>query len=192
MTQRDSHYQSSPSKAPTNTFEDGSRSRLTGRHIQNRKCTTTARLLAKRPTTYQVRNYDPTVFRNNIIAHASTAKTLDLSIVPTTSAETGPNDILPKKITALYPNAPPIKCKGEVDESDNPDFRTAVAAQNKSHTTPLTSPPMSVRNPSTAPPTSLRATDAPHQAPNTSPYPPAPQATPSSLTPKPAAQSYQR
>lgn len=80
----------------------------------------------------QVRDYDPTVFRNNIIAHASIAKIFGIPIVLTTSAETGPNGILPNEITALYPNAPLIKRNGEVDAWDNSDFRAAVAAQNKS------------------------------------------------------------
>ncbi|KAL9135966.1 MAG: hypothetical protein Q9175_002829 [Cornicularia normoerica] len=79
-----------------------------------------------------VRDYNPTVFRNNIIAHASIAKSFGIPIVLTTSAQTGPNGILPKEITDMYPNAPLIKRNGEVDAWDNSDFRAAVAAQNKS------------------------------------------------------------
>lgn len=79
-----------------------------------------------------VRDYDPTVFRNNIIAHASIAKLFDIPIVLTTSAETGPNGVLPKEITALFPDAPLIKRNGEVDAWDNSDFKAAVTAQNKS------------------------------------------------------------
>ncbi|KAF6225989.1 hypothetical protein HO173_012619 [Letharia columbiana] len=79
-----------------------------------------------------VRDYDPTVFRNNIIAHASIAKLFSIPIVLTTSAQTGPNGPLPKEITTMFPNAPLIKRNGEVDAWDNSDFRAAVVAQNKS------------------------------------------------------------
>ena len=80
----------------------------------------------------QVRDYDPTVFRNNIIAHAAIAKLFDIPIVLTTSAETGPNGLLPKEILSMYPNAPLIRRQGEVDAWDNSEFRDAVKAQNKS------------------------------------------------------------
>lgn len=79
-----------------------------------------------------VHDYEPTEFRNNIIAHAGLAKLFDLPIVLTTSAETGPNGPLPKEITNLYPDAPLIRRNGEVDAWDNADFRKAVAATGKS------------------------------------------------------------
>ncbi|MCJ1451471.1 hypothetical protein MMC28_001808 [Mycoblastus sanguinarius] len=79
-----------------------------------------------------VRDYDPTVFKNNIIAHAATAKLFNIPIVLTTSAETGPNGLLPKEISTMYPNAPLIRRNGEVDAWDNTDFKAAVRAQNKS------------------------------------------------------------
>ena len=82
--------------------------------------------------TLQVRDYDPTVFRNNIVAHAAIAKLFDIPIVLTTSAETGPNGILPKEISTLYPDAPLIRRNGEVDAWDNVAFKSAVQAQNKS------------------------------------------------------------
>ncbi|MDI1492584.1 MAG: hypothetical protein OHK93_004365 [Ramalina farinacea] len=82
---------------------------------------------------YQVvRDYDTAVFRNNMIAHAGIAKLFNLPIVLTTSAETGPNGPLPKEISTMYPDAPLIRRNGEVDAWDNPDFRAAVLAQNKS------------------------------------------------------------
>ena len=83
--------------------------------------------------TYQkVHDYEPTEFRNNIIAHAALAKLFDLPIVLTTSAETGPNGPLPKEITNMYPDAPFIRRNGEVDAWDNEEFRKAVAATGKS------------------------------------------------------------
>ena len=67
-----------------------------------------------------------------MIAHASIAELFSLPIVLTTSAETGPNGVLPKEILNLYPSAPLIRRNGEVDAWDNPSFRAAVRAQNKS------------------------------------------------------------
>ena len=79
-----------------------------------------------------MRDFDPTVFRNNIIAHAAIAKLFDIPIVLTTSAETGPNGLLPKEVLSMFPNAPLIRRQGEVDAWDNSEFRDAVNAQNKS------------------------------------------------------------
>ena len=81
---------------------------------------------------HTVRDYDPTVLRNNIIAHAAIAKLFDIPIVLTTSAEQGPNGPLPKEITDMYPDAHIIRRNGEVDAWDNPEFRTAVQATGKS------------------------------------------------------------
>ncbi|MCJ1279039.1 hypothetical protein MMC21_006860 [Puttea exsequens] len=82
--------------------------------------------------TWQVRDYDTVVFRNNIIAHSAVAKLFNIPIVLTSSAETGPNGLIPKEITSMYPDAPLIRRNGEVDAWDNADFRAAVRAQNKS------------------------------------------------------------
>ncbi|KAI4194644.1 MAG: hypothetical protein LQ348_002592 [Seirophora lacunosa] len=82
---------------------------------------------------YQVvRDFDPITYRNNMIAHSAIASLFSLPIVLTTSAETGPNGLLPKEISSLYPSAPLIRRNGEVDAWDNADFRAAVRAQNKS------------------------------------------------------------
>ncbi|KAL8787526.1 MAG: hypothetical protein Q9213_002184 [Squamulea squamosa] len=78
-----------------------------------------------------VRDFDPVTYRNNIIAHSAIAKLFNLPIVLTTSAETGPNGVLPKEIASMYPSAPLIRRNGEVDAWDNADFRSAVRAQNK-------------------------------------------------------------
>ncbi|MCJ1292290.1 hypothetical protein MMC34_003840 [Xylographa carneopallida] len=79
-----------------------------------------------------VRDFDPTVYRNNILAHAAIGKLFDLPVVMTTSAQQGPNGPLPKEILEMYPDAPLILRQGEVDAWDNPDFRAAVQAANKS------------------------------------------------------------
>ncbi|MCJ1283210.1 hypothetical protein MMC26_002538 [Xylographa opegraphella] len=90
-----------------------------------------------------VRDFDPTVYRNNIIAHSAIGKLFDLPVVMTTSAQQdghwflirhtqGPNGPLPKEILEMYPHAPLIMRQGEVDAWDNSDFQAAVRAANKS------------------------------------------------------------
>ncbi|KAL8883238.1 MAG: hypothetical protein Q9192_007328 [Flavoplaca navasiana] len=82
---------------------------------------------------YQVvRDFDTVTYRNNMLAHSAIASLFNIPIVLTTSAETGPNGVLPKEIASMYPSAPPIRRNGEVDAWDNSEFRDAVRAQNKS------------------------------------------------------------
>ncbi|KAJ4293167.1 hypothetical protein N0V90_008449 [Kalmusia sp. IMI 367209] len=77
------------------------------------------------------RDWDATLYRDNILAHAELGKLFDLPVVMTTSAQQGPNGPLPKEILEMYPDAPLIKRQGEVDAWDNADFRAAVRATNK-------------------------------------------------------------
>ncbi|KAI9800962.1 MAG: hypothetical protein M1833_003099 [Piccolia ochrophora] len=79
-----------------------------------------------------VRDFEPTEFRNNILAHAGLAQLFSLPIVLTTSAETGPNGPLPREIRDMHPDAPLIKRNGEVDAWDNAEFRRAVEDTGKS------------------------------------------------------------
>lgn len=78
------------------------------------------------------RDFDPTLFRDQIIAHAAIAKVFDLPVIMTTSAEVGPNGPLPSELLEMYPTAPIIMRQGEVNAWDNEDFRDAVTAANKS------------------------------------------------------------
>lgn len=95
-----------------------------------------------------VRDFDATLYRDNMIAHAALGKLFDLPVVMTTSAQQGikeqcentmkvlmiclgPNGPLPKEILNMYPDAPLIKRQGEVDAWDNPDFRAAIQATGK-------------------------------------------------------------
>lgn len=89
-------------------------------------------ILISMRSTIQARDYNPTEFRNNIIAHAAIAKLFDLPIVLTTSAEQGPNGPLPKEILEVAADAPYIQRHGEVDAWDNAEFRKAVRATGKS------------------------------------------------------------
>ncbi|KAF1975396.1 Isochorismatase hydrolase [Bimuria novae-zelandiae CBS 107.79] len=77
------------------------------------------------------RDWDPTLYRENILAHAELGKLFNLPVVMTTSAETGPNGPLPKEILEMYPDAPLIKRQGEVDAWDNAKFREAIKATGK-------------------------------------------------------------
>ncbi|KND92542.1 Uncharacterized protein YcaC [Tolypocladium ophioglossoides CBS 100239] len=77
------------------------------------------------------RDLDPTLYRDQMIAHAALAKVFDLPVVMTTSAETGPNGPLPKEILEMYPHSPLVMRQGEVDAWDNKEFRDAVKAANK-------------------------------------------------------------
>lgn len=78
------------------------------------------------------RDFDPTLYRENLIAHAALGKLFpELPVIMTTSAETGPNGPLPKEILDMYPDAPLIKRQGEVDAWDNAEFRAAVEATGR-------------------------------------------------------------
>ncbi|KAK9354972.1 Isochorismatase-like protein [Lipomyces doorenjongii] len=78
------------------------------------------------------RDWDPTLYYNNLIAHAALGQLFDLPVVMTTSAQQGPNGPLPKEILEMYPDAPLIERQGEVDAWDNAEFRKAVRAAGKS------------------------------------------------------------
>jgi nicotinamidase-related amidase len=61
------------------------------------------------------RDWDGTLFKQNIKAHATIGKLFDLPVVITSSAETGPNGPVLKEFVDLFPNAPYIKRGGEVE-----------------------------------------------------------------------------
>lgn len=78
-----------------------------------------------------VRDQNPDVFRQSVLAHSAIANVFNLPVVLTTSAETGPNGPLPAEIIAQHPKAPIIRRNGEVNAWDNKDFRAAVAATGR-------------------------------------------------------------
>ncbi|KAF2192371.1 isochorismatase hydrolase-like protein [Zopfia rhizophila CBS 207.26] len=81
---------------------------------------------------YQLaRDWDATLYRDNMMAHAELGKLFDLPVVMTTSAQQGPNGPLPKEMLEMYPDAPLIQRQGEVNAWDNPEFRAAVQATGK-------------------------------------------------------------
>lgn len=77
------------------------------------------------------RDWDPTLYRNNLLAHAALGQLFDLPVVLTTSAQTGPNGPLPKEILDMYPDAPLVQRQGEVDAWDNAEFREKVRATGR-------------------------------------------------------------
>ncbi|ERF70372.1 hypothetical protein EPUS_05191 [Endocarpon pusillum Z07020] len=81
--------------------------------------------------TQLVRDFTPTEFRNNVLAHAALGNLFSLPTILTTSAETGPNGPLPREIIEMHPRAPYIRRNGEVNAWDNPEFRAAVEATGK-------------------------------------------------------------
>ncbi|TLD26584.1 hypothetical protein PspLS_04348 [Pyricularia sp. CBS 133598] len=81
---------------------------------------------------YQLaRDFDPTLYQQNILAHAALGKVFDIPTIITTSAETGPNGPTSKDILDMYPNTTVVKRNGEVDAWDNAEFRKAVEATGK-------------------------------------------------------------
>lgn len=77
------------------------------------------------------RDFDPTLYYNNMLAHAGIGKLFDIPVILSTSAQQGPNGPLPKAILDQYPDAPLIQRQGEVDAWDNAEFREAVRATGK-------------------------------------------------------------
>ncbi|CAI6336176.1 unnamed protein product [Periconia digitata] len=81
---------------------------------------------------YQLgRDWDATLYRDNMLAHAELGKLFDIPVVMTTSAQQGPNGPLPKEMLEMYPDAPLIQRQGEVNAWDNAEFREAVKATGK-------------------------------------------------------------
>ncbi|KAK5170412.1 uncharacterized protein LTR77_005000 [Saxophila tyrrhenica] len=77
------------------------------------------------------RDFDPNVYHNAMMAHSALGQLFDIPVVMTTSAQEGPNGVLPKAILDMYPDAPLIQRHGEVDAWDNEEFREAVKSTGK-------------------------------------------------------------
>ncbi|KAG9187756.1 hypothetical protein G6011_05627 [Alternaria panax] len=77
------------------------------------------------------RDWDPTLYKQNIMAHAELGKVFDIPVILSTSADQGPNGPLPKEMLEMYPDAPLIKRQGEVNAWDNAEFQAAIRAVNR-------------------------------------------------------------
>lgn len=77
------------------------------------------------------RDFDSTLYYQNMLAHAALGQIFDIPVVLTTSSQQGPNGPSPKEILEMYPDAPLIQRQGEVSAWDNAEFRAAVQATNR-------------------------------------------------------------
>lgn len=73
-----------------------------------------------------VRDIEPDMFRNNVMAMADLAKFFDLPTILTTSFETGPNGPLMPELKEAFPDAPYIARPGQINAWDNEDFVKAI------------------------------------------------------------------
>ncbi|KAI0393163.1 Isochorismatase hydrolase [Xylariaceae sp. FL0594] len=78
------------------------------------------------------RDYDATLYRNAMYAHAELGKNFGIPVIMSTSAEVGPNGPLPNEFLEMYPDVQVVKRQGEVNAMDNEKFRAAVKATGKS------------------------------------------------------------
>lgn len=79
-----------------------------------------------------VRDWDPTIYKHNIMAYASIATAFpSIPVIITTSAQNGPNGLTPSEILDFYPTAPVIERQGEVNAWDSAEFREALKATGK-------------------------------------------------------------
>ncbi|KAK0622990.1 isochorismatase [Immersiella caudata] len=79
------------------------------------------------------RDWDPTLFKHQMIAHAAIGPVFGIPTILTTSAETGPNGQLPQEIFDLNPDATVVRRNGPINAWDDPAFREAVKATGKTH-----------------------------------------------------------
>lgn len=78
-----------------------------------------------------VRDIEPDMFRNNVLALADLAKYFKLPTILTTSFEDGPNGPIMPELPALFPDAPYIARPGQINAWDNEDFVKAVKATGR-------------------------------------------------------------
>ncbi len=78
-----------------------------------------------------VRDIEPDMFKNNVLALADLAGYFKLPTILTTSFETGPNGPLVPELKQMFPNAPYIARPGNINAWDNEDFVKAVKATGK-------------------------------------------------------------
>ncbi|ALM53133.1 isochorismate family cysteine hydrolase YcaC [Halomonas huangheensis] len=78
-----------------------------------------------------VRDFDPDVFKNNVLALADIASFFELPTILTTSFEDGPNGPLVPELKEMFPEAPYIARPGQINAWDNEDFVAAVKATGK-------------------------------------------------------------
>lgn len=78
-----------------------------------------------------VRDIEPDMFKNNVLALADLAEYFGLPTILTTSFEDGPNGPLLPELKERFPDAPYIARPGQINAWDNADFVRAVKATGK-------------------------------------------------------------
>lgn len=78
-----------------------------------------------------VRDIEPDMFKNNVLALANSAKYFNLPTLLTTSFEDGPNGPLVPELKETFPEAPYIARPGQINAWDNDDFVNAVKATGR-------------------------------------------------------------
>lgn len=78
-----------------------------------------------------VRDFEPDIFKNNVLALADLAKYFKLPTILSTSFETGPNGPLLPELKQIFADAPYIARPGQINAWDNEDFVKAVKATGK-------------------------------------------------------------
>lgn len=78
-----------------------------------------------------VRDIEPDMFKNNVLALADSARYFNLPTILTTSFEDGPNGPLVPELKDTFPDAPYIARPGQINAWDNDDFVKAVKATGK-------------------------------------------------------------
>lgn len=77
------------------------------------------------------RDYEPTQFKNNVLATAALAKFFKLPTLLTASLESGPNGPLLPEIRKMHPDAPLVPRGGEINAWDSEEFVEAVKRLGK-------------------------------------------------------------
>jgi len=75
-----------------------------------------------------VRDIEPDMFKNNVLALANLARYFKLPTILTTSAEAGPNGPILPELKEAFPDAPYIARPGQINAWDNEEFVKAVKA----------------------------------------------------------------
>lgn len=78
-----------------------------------------------------VRDIEPDMFKNNVLALADLAEYFGLPTILTTSFEEGPNGPLLPELKERFPDAPYIARPGQINAWDNADFVKAVKGTRK-------------------------------------------------------------
>lgn len=78
-----------------------------------------------------VRDFEPSKFKNNVLALADLARYFGLPSILTTSFEDGPNGPIVPELKEVLPDAPFIPRPGQINAWDNDDFVDAVKATGR-------------------------------------------------------------